>query len=838
MSDLPKHARVVIIGAGIVGNSVAYHLAKLGWKDMVMVDKGPLPNPGGSTGHASNFIFPVDHSKVMTQLTLDSMAQYKKLGVFRESGGIELARKPERMEELKRRMASAKAWGIEASLVSPDEVKKLFPWVNTDSIIGGFYSPTVGVVDSLRAGTMMRDAAKEMGALSVFTHTEITGVDVEDGRVSGLQTDKGTILADYVIICCGVWSPKIAKMAGASMALTPIVHQMIDVGPISEFEHCTQEIEYPILRDMDTYMYERQVGNNLEIGSYAHRPIIIKAEEIPSIEASKLSPTELPFSENDFDKQYEDAMELIPEMLDKDEVEIQYSINGLISLTPDGEPLLGETLEVKGLWSAAAIWIKEAPGAGRLVAEWMTHGASEIDSHELDISRFYDHAKTDEYVISRAEESFNKIYGIVHPSEQWEETRGIRKSPMYEREKELDAVFFESGGWERPQWYASNKKLLEEFEGQISHRPNEWDSRWWSPIISAEHLAMRKRAAMFDLSAFSIFDIDGSGTLDYIQNLAVNQMDVSIGRSVYTPILNNKAGMKSDLTIVRMGENQFRIITGVADGPRDKKWFTQHLPEDGSVQLIDQTTKICTIGIWGPRARDIIQSLTGEDMSHKQFKFGWARDINLGDIKVWAFRISYVGDLGWEIYIPMKHGQEVWDLIAEAGKPHGIVPAGIGVYGTTGRLEKGYRLFGAELEGEYTPIEAGLLRPKVKVQDFIGKDALIKLRETDPVTTMCTLTVDDHESDGGERRYMLGGEPILSLDGNRIVDAHGRSSYVTSAGSGPSTGKHILMAYLPPQYAREGTSLLVEYFGSQYPVTVAVAGNGSLFDPDNERIRS
>jgi len=225
-------------------------------------------------------------------------------------------------------------------------------------------------------------------------------------------------------------------------------------------------------------------------------------------------------------------------------------------------------------------------------------------------------------------------------------------------------------------------------------------------------------------------------------------------------------------------------------------------------------------------------------MSHKEFKFGWARDINLSDIKVWAFRISYVGDLGWEIYIPMKCGQRVWDLIAEGGKPHSIVPAGIGVYGTTGRLEKGYRLFGAELEGEYTPIEAGLLRPKVKAQNFIGKDALVKLLERDPITTMCTLTVDDHESANGERRYMLGGEPILSLEGNRIVDAHGRSSYVTSAGSGPSTGMHILMAYLPPKYAREGTSLLVEYFGSQYPVTVAVVGNGSLFDPDNERIRS
>ena len=838
MNELPKHANVVIIGAGIVGNSVAFHLAKLGWKDMVMIDKGPLPNTGGSTAHASNFIFPVDHSKVMTQLTLDSMVQYKELGVFRESGGIEIARKPERMQELKRRMASAKAWGIEASLVTPEEVKKLFPWINTNAILGGFHSPSVGVVDSLQAGTMMRDKAKEMGALSVFTYTEITGIDITKGKVTGLQTNKGNMTAEYIIICCGVWSPRIAKMAGASMSLTPIVHQMIDVGPISEFEHCSEEIEYPILRDMDTYMYERQVGNNLEIGSYAHRPIIIKPEEIPSIEESKLSPTELPFTENDFDKQYEDAMELIPEMLDKDEVEIQYSINGLISLTPDGEPLLGETPEVKGLWSAAAIWIKEAPGAGRLLAEWMTHDVSEIDSHELDIARFYDHAKTDEYVVSRAEESFNKIYGIVHPSEQWEQTRGIHKSPMYEREKELGAVFFESGGWERPQWYESNNNLLKEFDGQIAYRPNEWDSRWWSPIISAEHLAMRKRVAMFDLSAFSIFDIGGSGALDYIQYLAVNQMDVTIGRSVYTPILNNQAGMKSDLTIVRMGENQFRVITGVTDGPRDKKWFTRHLPEDGSVQLVDQTAEICTIGVWGPRARDIIQSLTNTDMSHKQFKFGWAREINLGDITVWAFRISYVGDLGWEIYFPHAHGQKVWDLISEAGKPHGIVPAGIGVYGTTGRLEKGYRLFGAELEGEYTPIEAGLMRPKVKSQDFIGKDVLVKLREKDPGAIMCTLTVDNHQSSINEPRFMLGGEPILTLQGNRIVDSHSRPSYVTSAGSGPSVGKHILMAYLPPEHAKNGKSLLVEYFGNQYPVTVAVAGNSSLFDPNNERIRS
>ncbi len=361
VSDLPKHAQVVVIGGGIVGNSVAYHLARFGWKEIVMVEKGPLPNTGGSTGHASNFVFPVDHSKEMTLITLDSMAQFKALGVFRESGGIELARTEARMQELHRRMASAKSWGIESFLVTPTEIKELFPWVDILVLRGGFYTPSVGVVDSLRAGTLMREAAQGMGALTVFANTEIHDIALKNSRVSGISTTRGEMTTETIVICCGVWSPRIASMAGASIPLTPVVHQMIDVGPIAEFEHCREEIEYPILRDMDALMYERQIGRNLEIGSYAHRPITVHPDDIPAIETAKLSPTEMPFTKDDFDPQLEDALTLLPAMLDKEEVEIQYAINGLLSLTPDGEPIIGETVEVKGLWSAAAIWIKEAP---------------------------------------------------------------------------------------------------------------------------------------------------------------------------------------------------------------------------------------------------------------------------------------------------------------------------------------------------------------------------------------------------------------------------------------------------------------------------------------------
>jgi glycine cleavage system aminomethyltransferase T/glycine/D-amino acid oxidase-like deaminating enzyme len=837
VSTLPDKARVVVIGAGIVGNSVVYHLALNGWKDIVLLDKGPLPNPGGSTGHASNFIFPLDHSKEMTQLTVDSMDQYKELGVFTECGGMELARTEERMEELRHRLASARSWGIEGELITPQRVKELVPYVNTDIILGAFWSPTVGVVDSLRAGTLMREKGQELGALTVFPNTEITGIGVENGRVKGVQTTRGNIEAEYVVIACGVWSPRIAKMAGASIPLTPAVHQMISVGPVPLFEKTVGEIEYPIVRDMDTFMYERQNGNDMEVGSYAHRPILMDPDDIPSIDEAKLSPTELPFTQDDFDPQLEQALELMPDILGREDVGIRHAINGLLSLTPDGGPLIGETPEVGGLWSAAAIWIKEGAGFGRAVAELMTEGVSEIDIHASDVARFYDYARSKAHINGRTSEAFNKTYGIVHPSEQWESSRNVRVSPFFAREKELGAVFFETAGWERPQWYESNEKLLEEYGDRAMDRPGEWESRWWSPIINCEHLAMRDRVAMVDLGAFAIFDISGPGALDYIQHMAANQMDVKIGRAVYTPLLNKHGGFKTDLTIMRRGENDFRVVTGGGDGARDKQWFRLNLPDDGSVYLADMTSGISTVGVWGPRARDLLGSVTEDDVSNEGFPFGTAREITIGQVKAWALRISYVGELGWEIYAPTESSLLMWDILWEAGRPLGAVPVGIGVYGTTGRLEKGYRLFGYELESEYNPVEAGLARPKVKRQDFIGKEAYLKARDEATAAHLCTLTVDDHTSSSGESRYMLGREPIVTPAGEPIVDGKGRRSYVTSAGSGPSLGKHILMSYLPPEFAVVGTKLAVEYMGERYPVTVEVVGSTPLFDPQNERMK-
>ena len=593
-------------------------------------------------------------------------------------------------------------------------------------------------------------------------------------------------------------------MAGSHIPLIPMVHQMIDVGPVPRFEKSSRAIEFPIVRDMDVFMYERQDGTSLEIGSYAHRSIVHDPEEIPSIEAAALSPTEFPFTQADFDPQLADALDLMPEIVGDESVGVKYAINGLISLTPDGMPILGETPEVKGLWSAAAVWVKEGPGVGKSLAEWMVHGESHIDLHSSDVARFHDHQKTRAHVKARTTEAFPKTYGIIHPAEQWASDRNIRLSPMHEREKELGAVFYEAAGWERPHWYESNAPLVEHYG--VESREAEWDARWWSPIVNAEHLAMREHAGLFDLSAFAIFDVNGPGALDALQRSVLAQMDVAVGRVVYTPVLSPGGGFRSDLTIMRLGDEEFRIVTGGAHGMADRKLFSDQLPEDGSATLVDVTTAWTTIGLWGPRARDILSSVTSDDVSHERLpvrhvphdRDRLAARPGLADL---LRRRPRLGALR-----PDRAGRPAVGRPLGGGAPHSLTACGIGVYGTTGRLEKGYRAFAAELESEYTVVEAGMQRPKVK-------DAGLRRQGGAPAPPRGgargdPLHADDRRPRVGERRrsaiHSVASRSRCAT-GRRSTDAKGRRSYVTSAGAGPSLGKYILMAYLPPEHAIEGS---------------------------------
>ena len=835
----PSSASIAVIGAGIVGSCLVEHLAQRGWDDLVLIEQGPLPDPGGSTGHASNFIFPTDHNREVAMLTLESQRQYEALGVQTTCGGVEVARTEARMEELRRRMTSARAWGIECELLTPREVAERIPFVNPDILLGGFWTPSVSVVDSVRAGTLMRERALSRAALTVLDDTEVTGFEVASGssgrpRMRAVVTDRGRIEVEHAVIACGVWSPRVAELAGASIPLTPAVHQMGDFGPVDLLRATRNEIGYPIVRDMDAFMYERQKYEAMEVGSYAHRPILVRPEEILSREASELSPTEMPFTRDDFAPQLAQAREIMGELLEG--AGMGYAINGLLSLTPDAHPVLGETAEVANLWSAAAVWIKEGPGAARLMAEWITHGHPRLcDPHESDVTRFQPHERTGHHVRARAREHFNKTYGIVHPREQWESCRGAHRSALHARTEALGAVYYEARGWERPQWYESNAELVERYG--VTDRPHEWDRRWWSPVVDAEHLHLRERVGVVDLGAFQIFDVTGAGALAYLEGMAANACDRPPGTSIYTPLLTPDGGFRSDLTIQRLATDHFRVVTGAFDGARDAAWFRKHLPDDGSIRFEDVSAEMCTLGVWGPAAVALLETISGADLSQAAFPYATVGDVALGGIPATMCRISYVGESGWEIYVEAALAPRVWDVVWEAGQAFGLRPVGAGVYGTTGRMEKGYALIGAELTSEYSPVEAGLARPRVKRADFIGRSAYVKAREADPAASLRTLTMDDHADASGLARFPTGGnEPLLGPDGERIVDARGRESRVTSAGMGPSVGKYLLMAYLPPELAAPGTRLRVLYMNETFPVTVA-AGT-ALFDPSGVRMRS
>ena len=840
MSEFPERAGCVVIGAGIVGNCLVGHLSDLGWTDIVLLDKGPLPNPGGSTGHASNFIFPVDHSKEIVDLTVESQRQYEALGLQNSCGGLEVARSPERLEEFRRRMTSAKCWGIESKLLTVDEVVEIVPFIDPSVILGGFYTPSVSAVDSLETGTQMRKRAQDAGHLSVHANTEVLDIETVPGpngpRVSAVLTDKGRIECSTVAIASGVWSPKLAEMAGATIPLTPAVHQMVDVGPFDVLVETNQELAYPIVRDMDTFCYERQSAGSMEVGSYAHRPILHRVEDIPSNEEAALSPTEMPFTPDDFDEQLEQAIELMEFLGDG---EIKYAINGLLSLTPDAAPVLGPTVEVENLWSVAAVWVKEGPGVGRLMAEWMTYGYPRLtDPHGSDVTRFYNQDRNVHHIEARADEHFNKTYGIVHPREQWDTRRNITCGPAKARTDDLGAFYFEAGGWERPHWYESNADLVERYG--ISGRTHEWDARWWSPITEAEHLHLREHCGLVDISPFQVFEVSGPGVVPYIEHMVVNKCDLPVGRSIYTPVLTPDGGFRSDLTIVRLAQDRFRIATGAFDGGRDEYWFRHNLPE-GGVAFENRTEALATYGVWGPNAVALLQTLTETDLSGDAFGYGQVRNVLLSGIPTQMLRISYVGDAGFEIYCATSAGLALWDAISQAGRDFELRPVGAGVYGTTGRLEKGYRLMGAELESEYNPVEAGLARPKVKAADFIGKEAYLAAREAPPSAALSMLRFESLRCADGYDRFPMGAgnEPVLTPSGERITDSHGRVSKLTTAGNAPSVGAYLAMAYLPTELATMGTELAVMYQNEYYPVKVAATGaNLALFDPDDKRMKA
>lgn len=803
---MPKHPRVIVVGAGIVGSAIADELTQRGWSDVLVLDQGPLYATGGSSSHAPGLVFATNPSKTMT-----NFAQYtvKKLGglderSFRPVGGLEVATTPARLTELRRRHGFATAWGLPSRLLDPDECARLHPLLAADRVLGGFHTPTDGLVDAVAAVTAQADRAIAHGARFLARHT-VTGVRRgPDGRVAGVETNHGTIDAEVVVAAAGFWGPRFGRLVDLPVPLLPLAHQYARTGPLAAL--AGRATGAPILRHQDADLYFREHGDRLGIGSYAHRPMPVSDGEILAYDDAPVMPSVQPFTPADFDSPWEDAVTLLPALA---ETTVEEGINGVFSFTADGFPLLGEHRELPGVWIAEAVWVTHAAGVARAVSDWIVDGQPRIDVHECDLYRFDPVQLSDSYVRERATRNFIEVYDILHPLEPVASPRPLRVSPFYGRQQELGAVFTEDGGWERPLWYAANDSLPE--TAGIPDR-DAWAATGWSTTAGAEALVTRDRVAMYDMTPLTRLEVAGPGALDFLQGMTTNNLDKPPGAVTYTLLLDRTGGVRSDLTVARLERDRFQVG---GNGPLDLDWLTRHAPAD--VRLRDITGGTCGIGLWGPLARDVLASLTTTDVSPAAFGYFQARHLFVGNVPVDALRLSCVGELGWELYTSADLGLRLWDTLWAAGAPRGVIAAGRSAFHSL-RLEKGYRLAGTDLTTEHDPYEAGLGFAVRGDKEFLGREALTARPE--PARRLTVLTLDDPAA------VVLGKEPVYR--GDVAI------GYVTSAAYGYTIGRAIAYAWLPADACAAGQALTIDYLGTRLAATV---GTEPLVDPGRTRIR-
>ena len=861
-SKFPSEAEVVIVGVGgIVGSMLAYWLAELGQKNIVGLEKSTIiPSDIASTAHASDFVYNTTHDKLGCWTTAYSRKFYEDNGFFLKKGGLEICRvgDDERWEELKRKVASGKAFGTNVSLISAAEAVEKFPLLEEDSMIGAMWDPDAGLVvpRSQEVVNFAVESAKEKGALKTFTNTPATDFEIEDGKIIGVKTDKGTIKTNKVVIASGIWGPLMGDKAGVGVPLMPVEHPLLFFGPYEEIQDTEEMLVYPLLRDQGNSAYVRDTGKfhggMLEWGYYEDKnPRLVDPEDIGNPDKTMLSDSMRYLELEEIAEPLEKAFETTP-ILSELGWDEKSSFNGLLSVTADAGSLIGESPEVRGFWLCEAVWVKDGPGCARLCAEAMVNGKTQVDMHSFDISRFYPHQKEKEFVKTRAFENSQTIYTpAVHPREPYITQREMFVSPFYEREKELGGHFEnEVAGWERALAYISNREKLDKYIKEVPLRENEWDARHVPyDVANAEHLAMSDSVGMINLSHFPIMDIKGPDAERMLEYLSVAKVggNTPKGKVIYTNFLDEDGGVHADLTISRLGNDSYRVVTGGADGNRDWVTLRNYRDDNGlNADINIRTHDIATLGLWGPKAVEALGNfIDPNEIDIKNFPFVSAKNLTLNlsggkKVHVWAVRISYVGESGWEIYFNNNKddGLALYDSLLEVG----VVPVGIETYANSRRLEKSFRLQGADLETEYTAIEAAIQRPLVKEADFHGKAAHLAQREEDPCAILCTMTLDDLNV-SGKTRYPVGISPIIDpATGEVPIDCKGRRAYTTGMSYCPSLKKFVVMGYLPKEIAIQGKSLLIEYFNEDgdglYPITVQIVGKGSLYDPGNERVRA
>jgi glycine cleavage system aminomethyltransferase T/glycine/D-amino acid oxidase-like deaminating enzyme len=799
----------VVIGGGVGGASILYWLARLGWDDVVLCERADLTS--GSTFHSAGLVGQLRGSLSLTKMMMSSVELYRRLeeevGLetgWHEVGSLRLASSEDRMLELRRQAGWAKTFGLPLELLSAAEAKERFPPMSTEGVLGAAYLPTDGYIDPSQLTFALAEGARRGGA-EIYTNTRVTGIGLERGRVTGVETDKGSIETEVVVNAGGMFAGEIGRLAGVNVPIVPMAHEYLVTRPSD------LPLELPTMRDPSLLVYFRGESGGLVMGGYERQPEPWSLDGIPADFNGKL----LAEDWERFDELLQNAVVRVPEL---ENLEVVRLINGPEAFTPDGEFILGES-DVRGFWVAAgfcAHGLAGAGGMGRLVAEWIVEGVPSLDVWEMDSRRFGRHYASREYTLARTIEVYSTYYDIKYPGQERLAGRPLRLSPTYARLEELGASFGEKSGWERANWFESNA-----VHGDESIRPRGWAGEIWSPAIGAEHRACREAAALFDETSFAKIDVVGHGAADYLERLCDNRVARDVGAITYTQMLNERGGIECDFTVSRLAEDRFRIVTGTAFGQHDLAWIRRHLPDDGSVSVEDVTSRFACLGLWGPAAREILQPLTQADLSNEAFRYMRAQEITVGPVPCLALRVTYVGELGWELYCPAEFGLRLWDTIWQAGREHGLVAGGYKAIDSL-RLEKGYRVWGADITPDETPYEAGLeFAVKPDKGDFIGRQALAEVNDRELERQLACLVLED------PRSVALGSEPVRLDD-----EITGR---ITSGGYGYTVGRSIAYAYLPAAKAQPGQAVEVEIFGEW--VGGEVAGE-PLWDPQGDRIRS
>ena len=822
-SVLPSAAKAVIIGGGVVGCSVAYHLAKFGWTDVVLLERKRLTS--GTTWHAAGLIGQLRATLNLTKLAKYSAELYHGLEAeteiaigYRQNGSLGVALSKDRYEEFARGASMAKTFGLEAHMLSPAECREKYPLLNLDGVVGGVFLPTDGQADPANIALALAKGARQRGA-RIFEGVKVTGITKEKGRVTGVVTDKGTIRAEYVVNCAGMWGREVGRMAGVNVPLQACEHFYV----VTEANPNIPK-NLPVLRVPDECAYYKEDAGKLLVGFFEPTAKPWGVDGIPE-DAEFLT---LPDDWDHIAPQLEKAMSRVPLF---GETGIHTFFNGPESFTPDDRYLLGEAPELKNFYVAAgfnSIGIQSAGGAGMALAQWMEDGEAPFDLGDVDIRRMFPFQANKTYLVNRVTETLGLLYADHFPYRHYESARGVRHLPLHERHAERGACFGEAAGWERPFWYLPAEARA---RGEKPEYRYSWGRQNWFEYAAAEHNAVRTGVGLFDLTPFGKIRVEGRDAEAVLQRICANDIAVELGRVVYTQWLNSKGGIEADLTVTRLSETQFLVVTSSGTVPRDLNWLKRHIPEDAHCIATDVTNAEVCLAVMGPKSRELLAPLVDADLSNDAFPFGTARDIEIGMALARAHRVSYVGELGWELYVPTDMARHVFDRIAERGEALGMRYCGMHVLDSC-RIEKAFRHFGHDISPEDHVLEAGLgfavklNKPEGRFGPFIGRDAVLRKEESGLAKRLLQFQLEDSEP------LLYHNEPILR-DGQIV-------GYLTSGAYGHYLGSAIGLGYVPTQPTETAEELLasryaIEIAGKVFPAHASLA---PLYDPKAERMRA